>query len=206
MDPTTIWLREEPPGSRVFFPNTNNSGFMLSDDVGILVTHLIAMGSPTTQSSAQPSTSRVVSHTQSSASGLTSPTNSAGSTIHNQPVPGRKRSSISVKVVQAGFKRLISGRPEFTPQNQTFVDLTEATANVNYVTSAVQRRWGADYVMVTSDGLKIDDSSGTQGMYHTVLHLDSFCSYNNHMPMMRAISPYNYIRCTASNVFVVEVF
>lgn len=65
--------------------------------------------------------------------------------------------------MQAGFKRLNGGRPEFTPQNQTFVDLTEATANVNYVTSVIQRRWGSEYVMVTSDGLKIDDSSGTQG-------------------------------------------
>ena len=143
---------------------------MLSDDVGILITHLIALGSPAVQSPAQPSTSRVVSHTQPSASGLTSPINSAGSTVQNQPAPGRKRSSISVKVVQAGFKWLIGGRPEFTPQNQTFVDLTEATAKVDYVTSVIQQRWGVDYVMVTSDGLRIDDSSGTQGMHHTHAH------------------------------------
>lgn len=137
---------------------------MLSDDVGILITHLIAVGSPVAQASAQPSTSsRVVSHTQSSGSGLSMPSTSSGSAIQHQPAPGRKRTSISVKVVQAGFKRQSGGRPEFTPQNQTFVDLTEATANVNYVTSVIQRRWGTEYVMVTSDGLKIDDSSGTQG-------------------------------------------
>ena len=135
--PSTVWLREKPPGSRVFFPNTNNSGFVLSDDVGMLITHLIALGSPITTSPSQPSTSRVVSHTQSSSSGLT---NSADAVIQNQPAPGRKRSSISIKVVQAGLKRSLSGRPEFTPQNQTFIDLAEATANVNYVTSVIQRR------------------------------------------------------------------
>ena len=44
---------------------------MLSDDVGILITQLITIGFPATQASTQLSTSRVVSHTQSSASGLT---------------------------------------------------------------------------------------------------------------------------------------
>ena len=124
----------------------------------------LTLGSPAAQTSAQPSTSsRVVSHTQSSLSGLT-PTTSSGSAIQHQPAPGRKHSSISIKVVQAGFKRLIGSRPELIPQNQTFVDLTEATANINYVTSVIQRRWGMEYVMVTSDGLRIDDSSGTQGI------------------------------------------
>ena len=49
---------------------------------------------------------------------------------------------------------------EFMAQNQTFVDVTEATANLHYVSSAIQRKWGPEYVLVTSDGL---DSSGTQG-------------------------------------------
>ena len=90
------------------------------------------------------------------------PSTSSGSAIQQQPAPGRKRTSISVEVVQAGFKRQVGGHPAFTPQNQTFVDLTEATANVNnYVTSVIQQRWGTEYMMVTSDGLKIDDSSGT---------------------------------------------
>lgn len=71
--------------------------------------------------------------------------------------------SITVKVVQATFKRLSNGKPDFTPENQTFVELTDSTANVHYVTSAVQHTWGAEYVMVTADGLKIDDSAGTQG-------------------------------------------
>ena len=105
---------------------------MLSDNVGILITHLIAVRSPAAQVSAQPSTSRMVSHTQSSGFGLSMPSTSSGSAIQHQPAPGRKRTSIPVKVVQAGFKRQVGGRPQFTPQNQIFVDLMEATANINY--------------------------------------------------------------------------
>ena len=46
---------------------------------------------------------------------------------------------------------------------QLYVCLTEATANVNYVLHTVQRRWGADQVLVTADGLKVDDCAGTEG-------------------------------------------
>ncbi len=56
-----------------------------------------------------------------------------------------------------------SGKAEYTPENQVFVDVTEATANLNYITSVVQRKWGEEYSLVTCDGLKVDDSSGTQG-------------------------------------------
>ena len=62
------------------------------------------------------------------------------------------------------MKTSIGGKAEFTPQTQTFVDVTESTANVIYITTAVQRKWGSQYVLVTSDGLQIEDGSGTQGM------------------------------------------
>ena len=76
----------------------------------------------------------------------------------------RKAQSTNVKIVQASVKRLSSGKMEFTAQNQTFVDVTETTANLHYVSSAIQAKWGPKYVLITSDGLKLDDSSGTQGM------------------------------------------
>ena len=80
------------------------------------------------------------------------------------PVHCFKAQSTNVKIVQASVKRLSSGKMEFTAQNQTFVDVTETTANLHYVSSAIQRKWGPEYALVTSDGLKLDDSSGTQGM------------------------------------------
>ena len=40
-----------------------------------------------------------------------------------------------------------------------------STASVDYIRSAVQKRWGSDHVLITTDGLEIEDHSGTQGIY-----------------------------------------
>lgn len=145
LDPS--WLREEG-GNRAFFPDLQNSQFVLSDDVGVLITDLVAMGFA----------GRVASIYSSLAN--------KPSTSGTQSVPAiRKTQFINVKIIQASVKRLANGKLNFMPHNQTFVDVTEATANVNYVTSAVQRKWGSDYNLVTSDGLKVDDSSGTHSKY-----------------------------------------
>ena len=45
--------------------------------------------------------------------------------------------TFNVKVVQASLKWLPNGKPDF---KQLFVDFTEATANVYYVQSVVQRK------------------------------------------------------------------
>ena len=154
---STVWLREES-GSRAFFPDSQNSHFVLSHDVGIMITDLVAMGSAAQgTASFAPSAARVPSISPS----LASEPSTSGTPL--QAV--RKTQSSSVKIIQASVKRLANGKMDFTSHNQTFVDVTEATANVNYVASAVQRKWGSEYMLVTSDGLKVDDSSGTQGNY-----------------------------------------
>ena len=158
LDPLTVWLREEG-GSRAFFPDLQNSQFILSDDVGVLITNLVAMGSPAQgQPSFTPSAGRLASISSSLAS---EPSTSGTQSVQAM----RKTQSINVKIIQASVKRLASGKLEFIPHNQTFVDVSETTANVNYITAAVQRKWGAEYNLVTSDGLKVDDSSGTHGKY-----------------------------------------
>ena len=53
---------------------------------------------------------------------------------------------------------------EFHHIGQFFVDITEATANVNYIVSVVQRKWGEDHTIVTADRLQLEDCSGTQGV------------------------------------------
>lgn len=70
----------------------------------------------------------------------------------------------NVKVVRADL-RWIAGqaKPELTPSEQLYICLTESTANVDYVLHTVKRRWGEDQVLVTADGLKVEDSAGTQG-------------------------------------------
>ena len=55
------------------------------------------------------------------------------------------------------------GCPEFQSVSQMFVDVTESTANVMYLTHIIEEKWGSDYLLVTSDGIKVEDSSGTQG-------------------------------------------
>ena len=151
LDPSTVWLREEP-GSRAFFPDSQNTRFVLNDDVGVLITELVAMGSPVPGSTSQ-SAVRVPS-----ISSLSNEPSTSG--LQAQAL--RKTQSSSVKIIHASMKWLVNGKLDFVPHNQTFVDITEATANVNYITAAVQRRWGSDH-SVTSDSLQLDDSSGTQG-------------------------------------------
>ena len=73
------------------------------------------------------------------------------------------KASVSIKVVQAKLKRTRSGKPEFTTLNVVYIDVTDSTANVNYVRNAVQNKWGSDHLIVSAEGLPIEDSSGTQG-------------------------------------------
>ena len=70
---------------------------------------------------------------------------------------------MNYKIVRAMMKPGANERPEFTPLTQTFVDVTESTANTTYILNAVQRKWGAQCIIVTSDDLPIKDGSGTQG-------------------------------------------
>ena len=59
---------------------------------------------------------------------------------------------------------LPNGKPEFKQMGQLFIDITEGTANVEYVhASVVQNKWGPDYILVTVDGLQLHDSPGTKG-------------------------------------------
>lgn len=68
-----------------------------------------------------------------------------------------------MRVIQADLSFDDSKKPTFTKIGQVFIDVTEATANVAYVTSVIHQTFGSNYVLVTGDGLKINDSAGTQG-------------------------------------------
>ena len=56
--------------------------------------------------------------------------------------------TISIKVIQATIAKgrlqmidyLAKGRLEFSHMGQMFIDATESTANVNYITSVMQRK------------------------------------------------------------------
>ncbi len=152
MDPLSVWIRESESsgGSRAFSPNHNNTRFLFNDNVGVFITHLVAVGSPMSV----PSSSKVLS--------ATTPSDSNPPLVNAQ-FSYRKAHSCNVKIVQASINRSSTGKIEFKAENQTFVDVNDSTANVHYVTSVIQRKWGAEYCLVTADGLKLDDSCGTQG-------------------------------------------
>ena len=78
----------------------------------------------------------------------------------------RKEGRCNVKIVQAEMSVDEFRKPAFNKLGQVFIDLSETTANINYVSSVVQQKFGIDYIVVTADGLKVDDSSGTQGTSH----------------------------------------
>ena len=144
-----MWVREEAPGNRAFFPTPDSSRFKFSADVGVTINRLTVEGCP-------------YSDVETSAPGPSSV--NTPREVGSRPMSSvtRRVQTVNVKIVKAMMK---IGKPEFTPLTQTFVDVTETRANnINYILSAVQRKWGAQYIIVTSDGLKIEDGSGTQGM------------------------------------------
>ena len=85
------------------------------------------------------------------------------------PVPFRSvmhsgKKGISVKIVQAHLSFTSGGKPRFQPVGQMYVPVHETTANVPHVLSAVQQEFGQSYIIVTADGIELQDSPGTQGI------------------------------------------
>ena len=52
---------------------------------------------------------------------------------------------------------------DFQPIHQTFIELLDSTANVEHILAIIRRRWGSDYMLVTQDGLPLEDAPATQG-------------------------------------------
>jgi len=130
--------------------NPSNTSFDLPEDIAF---GLQVMGSPLDQ----PQTRQVTPLAHVPA--MEGP--SGGPRSHFMAV--RKSQSCTVKVIQASMKRMPNGKCEFSQMGQVFVDCNESSANANYIRSVVQSKWGTQYILVTGDGLEIEDSSGTQG-------------------------------------------
>ena len=140
VDPNTVYLKEEF-GQRSYFLDANND-LQLPSRIGVTIFSLLVEGSP--------------AHMRP----VNQPSCTPGPSSSIRPVFScKKEVSVKVKVVQATMKKLPSGRMEFKSENQTYVTVTEGTANLDYVSQAVQRKGGSHYVLVTSDGLKLDDSA-----------------------------------------------
>ena len=68
-----------------------------------------------------------------------------------------------MRIAKAAVRRLSNGKVEIEKLKQTFIDLVDDTANVNYVNTVIQKK-NKGYVLCTNYGLPIEDGSGTQGI------------------------------------------
>ena len=77
----------------------------------------------------------------------------------------KKEAAYSLKITKAEPTIREAGqgkKPSFTPICHMYLEITEVSANVTLIKAAIQRKWGA-YTLVTSDGVELEDSSGTEG-------------------------------------------
>ena len=66
----------------------------------------------------------------------------------------------------------LSGKVEFTHETKMHLDVCEPNANMKHITKEVRQRLEEQYVIVTSDGLELEDCEGTQGE-HAEIYLVS---------------------------------
>lgn len=73
--------------------------------------------------------------------------------------------SANVRILHGHVVDVIKGKIELGSNEQYFVDVTETTANVEYITACVKSKWGNDHILVTKNGLPLPDSAGTTGLF-----------------------------------------
>ena len=91
---------------------------------------------------------------------------SSSSTPFQSIIPVRKYNSsarYSLKVVKATISGKAGTKLIFNNLQQIYVELTDKSASVLTIKTAVQEEWGDEYTLVTSDGLEVKDSAGTTG-------------------------------------------
>ena len=78
-----------------------------------------------------------------------------------------KKNKAIAKVILAEGNKTNKGGTSFRELGQTYVNITEDTANVTYITSKVRDTCGDERLeLFTSNGLKVNYTEGTRGKYH----------------------------------------
>ena len=136
VDSSAVWLKEEAPGIRAFFPDAHNKKFLNAE--GSPLNECRSIGGSFSGIGIDgytPSTSE-------GSLGFASSSRVPSNTNRHCPKPiyQSKRSSqtcVNVKVVQAKLS-FENNKLEFEVNNQTVIEVTEETVNVNYILGAVQ--------------------------------------------------------------------
>ena len=64
---------------------------------------------------------------------------------------GGRISLMKIRSLHLAAMQTPGDKPEFTQLSQAFIGITESTANVPFITSAIRAKWGGEYVLVTAD-------------------------------------------------------
>ena len=162
VDPSEVWLRSEHD-NKALFPD--DSGHFNLHEAGMYGATLTVEG-PTLPLSSTPRLS-VSSTAHSSGVGASASYNSNPTLpIFKSVIPkhsGSKEPTVNIKIIRAKMESSRSGKIEFTQEAQMHLDIAESRANVKHIMKEVQQRWGEEYVIVTVDGLELEDCEGTQG-------------------------------------------
>ncbi len=68
-----------------------------------------------------------------------------------------------MKILKAEMSTSRTGKVDFEQSAQMHIDVTETTANVCHLLREVHQKWGEGYVLVTLNGLQLEDCEGTRG-------------------------------------------
>ena len=154
-------MKEAGGGRAIFFPDARNENFGFTSDVGFLINRFVVQGRANVSEAA--GSSRVL-------------------TFNNKPpqapplFTNKKGSFYKSKDFAGNHEKRDWESSEFKPVHQEFVEVTESTANVRYLTHVIKEKWGSEYILVTADGIRIEDSSGTQGKI-TIMAMTAIASY-----------------------------
>ncbi|KXJ12064.1 hypothetical protein AC249_AIPGENE28750 [Exaiptasia diaphana] len=154
VNPTTVYLKEDF-GDLVLMPEIDGTFMNLQNNQTYEVEGIALLPD------AQSSNNRNPFRAQTS-------TNTASYSASFSPVMNtssvKKGNSFSLKVVLARMTCPNGAKFEFEEEDQAFVTISESTANVPYITSTAKTAFDKDIVLVTANGLPINDSSGTKGL------------------------------------------
>ena len=171
VDPSEAWLQDECDGT-AYFPQEGGQFNLHSLGLAPYATLIVegpeitaSMPSPRTSNLPPPRPLTVSSTNHSSMPSLPPPS------FRSVTAPKRV-ASFSLKVVKATMCRQGKRKAEFQPISQTYLELVESTANLEHILGIIQKRWGTEYTLVTSDGLPLEDSPATQGL---LLPKQMFC-------------------------------
>ena len=163
MDPNEAWLRDEIDDTH-YFPDENGQ-FNLQEEAISSFTTLIVEG-PTISSTTATGTAPSTSSRCTTAGGVHGPSSSLSSTSPTfRSVTAAHKKAYNIKIIRASMISTTGRAANFKILGQTFLEIVDSTANLEYVEAIVQKRWGSEYVIVTNDGLKLEDSPATQGIH-----------------------------------------